>query len=74
MPTYNAIAQAAGKTKDGWQTSFGLTSIIGIDALNEDAALKIALSIWKERKEWPVRNRRLNSASFTLYPSVVEGY
>lgn len=74
MPLYNAIAQAAGKTRDGWNTSFGLTSIVGIDAPNENAALEIALSIWKKRREWPVRNRRLDTASFKLYPTIAEGY
>jgi hypothetical protein len=72
---YNVIAQVTGKTKDGWNTSWGLTSVIGIKASSESEARRKAMATWRKRREWPVVGKsNMNRASLRLHATAAEGY
>ena len=71
---YNAIAQVIGKTRDGWKTSWGLTSVTEIEASSKSEARRAAMAIWRKRGEWPERGKRYDPRSLRLHVTVAEGY
>jgi len=69
--TFNATAQVVCVQRDGYRTSFGLTTVADIKATTKKAAEQIARRLWRMRGELPVKRPKYRS-SCKLLSSIEE--
>ena len=71
--SFNAMAQVVCTQRDGYRTSFGLSTILDIKATSKKGAEQIARRTWHVRGELPVKRPKYRS-SCKIFPSVEEAY
>ena len=69
--SFNATAQVVCVQRDGWRTSYGLTTVSDIKASTKKGAEQIARRTWHIRGELPVKRPKYRS-SCKIHTSVEE--